>query len=1299
MNKSCCDIKNPLIRNGTSQPERFNSALEPSSVKIDEHTIADTIAFAYNYADLVKFYDRDNKSRSTWHDFFALSDTVMLAMISVTAYKSIDTDMRVLLKNYNDKKTITNARAIIKAIHAIAGEIQQWNSKIPKSSALYPIMALEIEKQLAGALKKLASFEKSLTIKNSYTLFFSHPWGDFDQATFDVLAATAISGVDDLRQLFLSFFTSYVKLIHQSKILLEKSLLVKNSHPPHITLFLTFLHLLQHAKDHLNSFTQRHLDFYYKEVLRLQKREQVPDLVHVVFELAKNHKAYALPKGTALNAGKDDAGNPLTYKLTDELVVNKTTVGSLQSVFVDTADDYRVYVATQSNSADGLGSAFDESSDGNWKAFGDANLSQATLGLAIASPELYVKEGERTIQVELNLFKSIDLKALGFTKNASGSYFKAGSALKDYFNVALSSEEAWLKVLPENLSVSVSGVGEKTISFTVSLNSEDPSVVPFNSSHLDGGFETSWPVMKIELTSDQDNYAYGMLQGNTIKTIDIEVRAKGVRDLIIQNDFTLFAKDKAFQPFGPNPTLGSNFYIGSSEVFSKKLSSCSIVFDWLDLPESGSFEKYYDVYNDVLDTKITNESFTVKVSYLDNKQWVDIFSKDPSLFSVPSQEYDLLYYLRKVLKSNKYDKHQLIKIIEGLFKKGLISDKETEELIKLIRKNYKSGSLNEIKDYLFKILEEKDLGDSKGVEEEKKEKDKEGHSSGKKKGSDLPEGRDRYLDEFDIPELHEYVDEAELSNITTISFDSSTLSSYKRYEGILDIDNYNSATQRGFLQLKLSGSDFMHKKYAEVYTKQAVTLADDPDANPAPEFPNAPYTPTINGIYLDYTSSETIDLQANSSKADYEERVEQVFHLYPFGHKEIHHYLEGDSVPLLPQFTVDKTLAFGNFYIGLQEANPLESVSLLFQVYEGSGDPEKEVPEITWLYLVDNSWQPFSRSDIIVDTTKGLLKSGVIKFALPADISDSNSLHDTASLWIRGVVSKNVEALPDLIDVQAQVGIAQFKENNNSVTHLASALPAETIGKLVNSAAGIKGVAQPYASFEGKTVEKDNNFYRRISERLRHKNRAITLWDYERLILEEFPSIHRVKCISHSNMSTEIAPGYVMVVVIPDLRNKNAVNVLEPKVDVGTLQDIKDFLSERSSLFVQGDDNRLLVVNPLFEQLKVTASVKVSADDTQYYLKVLNDDLKKFLAPWAFDEGRDINFGSSLHKSVILNFVEKRPYIDFISRISLTHYKQGSCLGMKNEIATTSARSILTSYGLTDKDGFEHTITAYSEES
>ena len=58
----------------------------------------------------------------------------------------------------------------------------------------------------------------------------------------------------------------------------------------------------------------------------------------------------------------------------------------------------------------------------------------------------------------------------------------------------------------------------------------------------------------------------------------------------------------------------------------------------------------------------------------------------------------------------------------------------------------------------------------------------------------------------------------------------------------------------------------------------------------------------------------------------------------------------------------------------------------------------------------------------------------------------------------------------------------------------------------------------PFISKEAKPSRSEAlEYYRRISERLRHKNRAITSWDYEQIILENFPEVFKVKCLNSTN--------------------------------------------------------------------------------------------------------------------------------------------------------------------------------------
>src|SRR5271166_3766668 len=103
---------------------------------------------------------------------------------------------------------------------------------------------------------------------------------------------------------------------------------------PHFCLLLTFLKLLRHAQAELNTFTRRHLEFYYQEVLRLAPKKGIPDRVHVVIELVEGQRQFFLPSGTLLYAGSDSRGSDLFYSTGRDLLASQAQVASLKNLFV-----------------------------------------------------------------------------------------------------------------------------------------------------------------------------------------------------------------------------------------------------------------------------------------------------------------------------------------------------------------------------------------------------------------------------------------------------------------------------------------------------------------------------------------------------------------------------------------------------------------------------------------------------------------------------------------------------------------------------------------------------------------------------------------------------------------------------------------------------------------------------------------------------------------------------------------------------------------------------------------------------
>jgi hypothetical protein len=269
--------------------------------------------------------------------------------------------------------------------------------------------------------------------------------------------------------------------------------------------------------------------------------------------------------------------------------------------------------------------------------------------------------------------------------------------------------------------------------------------------------------------------------------------------------------------------------------------------------------------------------------------------------------------------------------------------------------------------------------------------------------------------------------------------------------------------------------------------------------------------------------------------------------------------------------------------------------------------------------------------------------------------------------------------------VAAQGLLTEFSDQENDPSFASKVLPAGTISKLNIPVSAVKNISQPFDSFGGRGAEIPAAFYTRISERLRHKDRAVTLWDYEQLLLEAFPEIYRAKCLNHTQYEPndsgtgvyrELAPGHVTMVTIPNKQFHNLRNPLRPFTSLGMLQDIAAFIEKRVSCFV-----KLHVRNPQFEEVRVNMKVRFyDGFDETFYTNLLQESIMRFLSPWAFPEGGNPSFGGKIYKSVLIDFVEEQTYVDYVTDVQLFHDlpdKKGT--SDKNEIEGSLAVSILVS--------------------
>jgi hypothetical protein len=431
--------------------------------------------------------------------------------------------------------------------------------------------------------------------------------------------------------------------------------------------------------------------------------------------------------------------------------------------------------------------------------------------------------------------------------------------------------------------------------------------------------------------------------------------------------------------------------------------------------------------------------------------------------------------------------------------------------------------------------------------------------------------------------------------------------------------------------------------------------------------PKVPYDPVLTGIEASYVTRR--------------DPVQMLRHLWPFGTD-----LARDG-RLLPPMTEEAAL-----FVGLDGFEGPARVTLLAEVENGTGDPLLPRPKFAFARLGPEGFEPLLDQDVD-DKSGGLTTSGVIGLGLPEPDEAPPAPQLPAGLtWVRLSVEAHAAAVNRLAALVAQAGRATFVDRGNDPARTAVPLAASSIARKTLPEPRLKTVAQPFAGFGGRAVEAPAAMDIRVSERMRHKDRGITMWDIEALVAQEFPQIYRVKCLQLTELrrnalgivtaDNENRPGAVTVVAVPYVQPDSPGNPLRPYLDQATLAAIDGFLRPRLSPFV-----RLEVVNPRIEEAHLEFQVRFAPEiaDTAFYLAELDKALVRHLTPWAGPEGGAVSFGGRLWKSTVIDFLDSRPYVDFVTDVRLYH-KPDVALGDgewtpvdRDLIETVSARSVLVS--------------------
>lgn len=1218
-------------REGLNQDQRLLKALDPSSTPVDQRTLRHQVVFAQAYASHLNYYDQQNTHAGTWQSFFSNDPSAALALASiqdVQAYQAKIKQSLAFLNDLQNTNKTTQLKTHLGYLFSIAAtfaqQLDQFKENLPSDLAFSSILTRLIKNQLAPSFKHLLAYYKAdsatqliadttsdlLVLSKPATSFkdlyqtagLSRDWwlgnvADWQAYTASISPNTGMYGTGSTifkrvnhlatHNLFTSIFDQFIKVYarftEEAKQALDLSL-QWNGHEPHYALFLAFLQLFEYARTEANGLTQRHLDFYYREILRFKEKPAEPSHAHLLIELAKQVESYEIPANTHFKAGKDSLGKEVAFTNERLLVANQAKITALKTIYFyqdQPSKPPRMFASTVANSADGLGAEL-TTADQSWHPFFNKtyqngklkkiDMPPAELGFALASHYLWLAEGARSIELAIRLAT----KPLALTRNTE---------YRAKVNCSLTSAEGWFKTS----SVSLALKEDKLLVLSINLTGADPSIVPYSQPTHGYQFATQLPILLVTLSQQTASaYQYFEFKDLVIDSIDLRVSANQLKNLALSNDFGPIDVSKPFQAFGALPVKNSHLVIGSKEVFQKRLTSLTINLDWQEPPKT-----------------YTDNTAYMSLEYLQAGQWHPYSSGLTIATNVLTE------------LATSWPKADLLQT-------------QTAKL----------ASYLPINTFLY-------------------------HSS-----------------TFNL---------ASSPTLTGASLAAMVIDAPQ----FAPIEHYQATTRQGFVRLNLA-SYFGQKQYENdlINYIKSITNTNSSDDR---QKPNPPVAPVLSTLTLDYIAQQTLVLNS-TALSELELRQAQFFHVHPFGVSEQHPALNSLGITLLPSFKVAQAQqgldSEAEFYLGISSLKTPQSISILFQVAEGTANPLVIKPDqhIHWSYLSNNQWKDFSQ-DAVNDLTDDLINSGIISFAIPRDASTQNTLLPANLHWLKAAVSSHSEAVCRLRLVAAQALQVTFKDQENAQDFSLTNLAANTISKLDQPVAAVKKINQAFAGFDGSGAEQPNAFYTRVSERLRHKDRAITAWDYEHLVLEAFPQIYQVKCLNHTRYEpsadgigiyNELAAGHVTLITIPQQQTTDQQSPLKPYTSLGLLKEIESFLSKRQTCFAT-----LHLRNPQFEEVQADFKVRFYPQfDESFYSQQLQTALIRFLSPWAFNSQLKPSFGGKTYKSTLINFIEELPYVDYVTDFQLFHLIQNQIQGGDQEVvAGSKAISILVSAP-------EHKITA-----
>lgn len=1267
---------------GSSQEQRLLPALHEGYFLVDEMSFETLLLLGQDIASQLQFFDLDNKKSGSWSSLFSDNEVVIMALIlgencnekqlrfSYLQSTSIEETLNYLLKQY--------------------GDINNWYRKLqitdnPAAYELQMKIVSVIDKSLKEPLFSLCKLFYLLNQedKNQYLLEnFGPIWTNLNSDPTPV----AIESKEAKHQLQLAF-SALISSIQYLQTDTQKYLDQALKYPvqePAIALFMTFLKLFKKAQNKLNTFTASHADFYYHDILNFESLPAVYDSTYLNLALEKgSSKTQHIGLGHKFSAGKDENFNEIVYQATEDLHVNDAKVEQIHTLFLQrqpliSPERELDYITSITPNTLLMSEKGNQPVEGIPILGGDSHASDSSIipvAVVISAEILHLKEGLRKINITFDLGESqkISNEILAELSKSSYSHDEQAVALSDIFD----------KLLQIDTSLLVSNTITNKAAFLVEQLSSAQFLNLFTcQEYLRDSEVYKAFLLALLQVSDNELNTYKILgklfSRHTLSTMqwltisDIKQISDKCGEYENQGQLKrvlrLLGQDKI-----------RTFFELCQDVFVIQISTeqgWQSIADYQISPVEDNVEgsKHNETIYGFTCELLLKQDFPEIIactSELHGEHWQ---LTDPAIqFSIKPQATFFPYSIFRELSLDSLDIEVDVKGVTELIaynQQGRLDPSKAFSPFgpQAVKQSYLIYSSEEI---AHKYIIDCSLNiDWSGLPT-----DFDGFS-----------GYYRHYDE-------EYTNNSFQVSVSILSggqwvtggklgahslFQSQAGSEQIAPSTHLKINthneftpaqrklnstgfDYNLKSRNGFFKLTLiePASGFGQQQYANLLTR---TLTENSKSKQPKVMPNLPYTPIINRLSVDYRAKTHINFSDENRLMQSDSA--NIIHLHPFGFENIYGAVK--SLESLKNKKTNVSYLFprysdeGNLFIGLSGTEISGKLNLFVHLDEKATVLlENEDEGFECFYLSNNEWIKLSDRQIVADTTNGFLTSGIVTFDLPENISKGNTLLNPSLFWLRISTNKQVTHYGHCFAIKAHGievarDISNISQDKKDKPNLFNPIDISSQWGLADKLPGFGKIEQITSTFGGRPSETPEQLKQRISERLRHKDRAISAWDYEKLILQQFPEIDQVKCLANIVFGKEGQhPGHILILVrrkVISCKHRSCDNY---KVSVDSLLNIKQYIQSKSSAFINID-----VRAPEYEKIQIRCAVIfISGQQKGQALIRLNNELSAQLCPWN-ETGLNLGIGWVLDLKEVEHFISRLSYVNFVTDFSLLHIVQ-----------------------------------------